>query len=185
MYLNQVINKKKYEKIVHHLRRHPMTFIPILGLFFVLMGVPVILYVIVVNLFPELLDSPTVYPMLVLGASVYFLSVYLFFYGYFIDYYLDLWIVTNDRIVDMEQHGLFRRTSTELDLFRIQDVSAHISGVFPTLFNYGDVTVKTASSNLDIVFRDVANPNGIRESLVHLADEDRKFHYAQEREESM
>ena len=177
MHLSQVIKQKPYEQIVHHLRRHPITFLPVIGLFLILLLVPAVLYFLVTSLFPVLLDGPILYPTAVLGSSLYYLSVYLFFYGQFIDYYLDLWIVTNDRIIDMEQHGLFRRTSTELDLFRIQDVTANITGVFGTLFDYGDVVIKTASSNLNIVFRNVPNPNQIREDLVHLADEDRRYHY--------
>lgn len=180
MHLSQVIKQKQYEQIIHHLRRHPLTFLPTLGLFLILASVPVILYLLITSLFPNILDGDILYPIAVLSGGVYYLSIYLFFYGQFIDYYLDLWIVTNDRIIDMEQHGLFRRTTTELDLFRIQDVSANIAGVFGTLFNYGDVTVKTASSNLNIVFRNVPNPNTIREDLIRLADEDRKYHYNQD-----
>ena len=49
-------------------------------------------------------------------------------------------------------------------------------GVFAPLFQYGNVTVTTASVNLNIVFRHVPRPNEIREALLQLADEDRKFH---------
>jgi len=185
MHLSQVIKQKPYEKIVYHLRRHPITFLPIALLFLVLMAVPVVVYFLINNIYPVLLAGPIMYPLTVLGGSVYFLSIYLFFYGHFIDYYLDLWIVTNDRIVDMEQLGLFRRTTTEVDLFRIQDVTANIRGVLPTLFNYGDVVIKTASSNLNIVFRNVHNPNGVREKLIQLADDDRKHHYAQDKKETL
>jgi membrane protein YdbS with pleckstrin-like domain len=182
MHLSQVIKQKSYEEIVFHLRRHPITFLPVIFLFLILLTVPLIIYFLISNLYPTLLDGAILYPLAVLGASIYFLSIYLFFYGQFIDYYLDLWIVTNDRIVDMEQLGLFRRTTTEVDLFRIQDVTANIKGVFPTIFDYGDVVIKTASANLNIVFRNVSNPNKIREELIRLADEDRAYHYRQDKE---
>ena len=102
--------------------------------------------------------------------------MYLFFFVRFIDYYLDLWIITNDRIVDIEQHNLFSRSVTELDLFRIQDVTADMHGFFATIFNYGNVLVKTASSNTHIIFYNVSQPNRIREHLIHLSEEDRKYH---------
>jgi membrane protein YdbS with pleckstrin-like domain len=174
MHLSQVIKQKPSEQITHHLRRHPITFLPIIGLFVLLLTVPIVLYFLIMNIYPNILSGEILYPIAILGASIYYLSVYLFFFGYFIDYYLDLWIVTTNRIIDMEQHGLFRRTSTELELFRIQDVSANITGIVGTLFNYGDVIVKTASSNLNIVFRDVPNPNKIREDLVHMSEKDRQ-----------
>ncbi len=162
------------------LRRHPITFIPIIALFLLLMLVPVALYFLTVSLYPDMVQGLIFYPLSVLIASVYYLSIYLFFYAMFIDYYLDLWIVTNDRIVDIEQNGLFSRTISELDLFRIQDVTTEVHGIFSTLFRYGDVHVKTASANINIIFRNIPDPNKVREALINLADEDRKFHYNQE-----
>ncbi len=176
MHLAELIHQKSYEKVIHRIRRHPLTFIPIVLLFLLLLLVPVILYMVIASIFPELLAGPRSYPLLVLLSSVYFLSMYLFFYVRFIDYYLDLWIITNDRIVDIEQHNLFSRSVTELDLFRIQDVTADMHGFFATIFNYGDVLVKTASSNTHIVFYNVAAPNHIREQLIQLSEADRKYH---------
>ncbi len=176
MHLAELIHQKSYEKVVHKIRRHPLTFIPIALLFIILLLVPVVLYWVIASIFPNLLTGPLSYPLLVLLSSVYFLSMYLLFFVRFIDYYLDLWIITNDRIVDIEQHNLFSRSVTELDLFRIQDVTAEMHGFFATIFNYGDVLVKTASSNTHIVFYNVAAPNRIREQLIQLSEEDRKYH---------
>lgn len=179
MHLAELIKQKPYEKIVYHLRRHPITFVPFILFFIFMLFVPYFLYLLVASLFPELLTHAIAYPLLVLFGSVYLLSIYLFFYVYFLDYYLDLWIVTNDRIIDVEQHGLFSRTTTELDLFHIQDVTVQMHGPIPTLFNYGNVHVKTASTNLDIVFYNVKAPNVIRENLIRLSDEDRSYHNKQ------
>ncbi|MBU2542123.1 PH domain-containing protein [Patescibacteria group bacterium] len=177
MLISHLIKQKSYEKIEFLLRRHPITFIPILSLFIVLLLVPVAMYFLINNLYPQLLTGEISYPLLVLFASIFYLSIYLFFYAQFIDFYLDIWIVTNDRIVDTEQFGLFSRTTSELDLYRIQDVSVNVSGFFPTIFKYGNVTVKTASSNSDIVFRNIPNPNQVRQGLIQLSEEDLKFHH--------
>ncbi len=179
MHLAEFIQQKSYEKVIHRVRRHPLTFIPIVFLFLILMLVPVVLYVVITFIFPEFLTGPMSYPLLILLSSVYLLSMYLLFYVRFIDYYLDLWIITNDRIIDIEQHNLFSRSVTELDLFRIQDVTAEMHGFFATIFNYGNVLVKTASSNTHIIFYNVSEPNHIREQLIHLSEEDRKYHAGQ------
>ncbi|MBI5222459.1 MAG: hypothetical protein HY980_03110, partial [Candidatus Magasanikbacteria bacterium] len=147
MQVAALIKQKPYEKIEYFLRRHPITFIPVLATFIILMLVPVALYFLFNNLFPSLLTGAISYPLLVLFASVFYLSVYLFFYGQFIDFYLDVWIVTNDRIVDIEQHGLFSRSISELDLYNIQDVTVEITGFFATMFKYGNLYVKTSSDN--------------------------------------
>lgn len=177
MQLSALIKQKSYEKIEFLLRRHPITFIPILILFIILMFVPYAVYFLLNNIYPQILFGNIMHPILVLGASIYFLSIYLFFYAKFIDFYLDIWIVTNDRIVDIEQHGLFSRTISELDLYRIQDVTVNVSGFFHTIFNFGDLAIKTASSNTHIVFYNISNPNQVREGLIRLSEEDLKYHH--------
>ena len=179
MAVADLIKQKSYEKIEYVLRRHPLTFVPIFVLFFVLMLVPVLVYFLIDNLYPNLFLLDTAFAIAILLGSVYYLSIYLFFYAQFIDYYLDIWVVTNDRIVDTEQKGLFSRSTTELDLFRIQDVTATTEGMFKTIFHYGDVSISTASNNSHIIFRDVLNPNEIREELIRLSHEDRIFHQNQ------
>lgn len=176
MHLSYFIRQKSYEHIEHMLRRHPITFVPIVLLFISLMFAPLVAYFIVNTMFPDFLKGPLSFPMLVLFGSFYYLSIYLFFYAHFIDYYLDLWVVTNDRIVDIEQKGLFNRMITELDLFRIQDVTTIVNGVFPTVFKYGDVIVATASSTDNIIFKNIPHPDKVRQELITLAEEDRKYH---------
>jgi len=178
MQIESVIKQKSYERIVFKLHRHPLTFIPIIALFLFMLLVPVVVYNLIDSLYPTLFVSGTpLYAFSVLLGSTYYLLSYVFFYVRFIDYYLDMWVVTNDRIVDIEQHGLFNRVITELDLFRIQDVTANVSGVFGTLFRFGDLVITTASANTHIVFKNIPRPNLIREELIQLADNDRQFHY--------
>ena len=178
MYLPQFIKQKSYEKIEYILHRHPITFVPVAALFIILLAVPVAVYFLINSLFPTILAHPLIYPPAVLAASVYYLSIYLFFYGEFIDFYLDLWIVTSDRIIDIEQHGLFSRIISEMDLYRTQDVTVNIKGFIPTIFNYGTVNVKTAAADVDIIFSNIPDPNKIRQALIHLAEQDRKYHHA-------
>lgn len=179
MVISRLIRQKSYEKIEYLLRRHPITFVPQFFLFLILMIVPLIVYFLINNLYPEIVnpyDDNIIYTILVLSASIYYLGVYLFFYFQFIDFYLDIWIVTNDRVLDVKQKGLFSRNISELDLYRIQDVTTTVDGLFPSLFKYGNLKIKTASNNKDIIFRNIPNPNEVREALIQLSDQDRKYH---------
>ena len=177
MKIDELIRQKSYEKIEHVLRRHPITFIPKIILFLVLLCIPAILYLLLTNMYPLIFDGPVIYPLAVMFTSVYLLSVYLFFFAQFIEFYLDVWIITNDRIIDVEQLGLISRSVSEVDLFRKQDVTSDVQGVVATFFNYGKVAIKTASVNVNIIAHDVSAPNKIREALIRLAHEDRKYHY--------
>lgn len=178
MLASHLIKQKIYETIKYFLRQHPLLFVPTIALFVVLFFVPIIIYFLISALFPDLLANSVIFATAVLAASIYYLSIYLFFFSQFIEFYLDIWVVTNDRIIDIEQQGLFARTISELDLYRIQDVTTEVHGLFATLFHYGNVIVKTASSNSHIVFRNVAHPNEIRQALIQLAEDDRKHHHA-------
>lgn len=176
MQISHLIKQKSYEKIEFVLRRHWLTFIPYIIQFLVLSVIPLVVGAMALNLYPDLFADSVWFAIGVVLGSIYYLSLILFFFAHFIDFYLDVWIVTNDRIIDMEQFGLFSRTISEVDLFQIQDVTTDVHGPLATLFNYGDVQVKTASLNNEIVFRAVHRPNKIRESLIRFADVDRKFH---------
>lgn len=176
MHVPELIKQKSYERVVYMLRRHPITFLPTVILFIINLFVPFLVYRLIFGLFPTIQNSPIATPLAMLFLSAYALGGIVLFFSFFIDYYLDLWIVTNDRIVDIEQFGLFARTISELDLYQIQDVTTEIHGILATIFQYGNVAVKTASSNTGIIFRNVPRPNHVREMLIKLSDEDRKHH---------
>ncbi len=183
MHLSTLIKQKQYEKVEYVLRRDGITFTPQLFLFLVLSTIPFIGYFFLSNYFPEMLNGSLSFPLLILFTSIFYFSIILFLYTEFILFYLDISIVTNDRIVEMEQLGLFSRTISELELFRIQDVTSEVNGFFPSLFHYGNVLVKTASENTNIIFHNIKNPEKIREDLIKLAHEDRKYHMATAAEE--
>jgi len=179
MLYKQVIKQKSYEKIVHLLRRHPITFVPKIMLFFILTGVGYEVFFLLNSLFPQLFLENITLAVLILLGTAYALSIVLFLYTAFVNYFLDMWFVTNDRVVDVLQAGLFHRTISETDLYRIQDVTSSSIGIFATIFNYGNVYIQTAASQERFTFYNVHNPHKIREELVHLAEEDRKYHTSQ------
>ena len=174
MNINRLIGIKPRERIEYMLRRHAVTFAPTLVMFAVLAAIPIVVYILSERLFPGIIIQQNWYALLVVMGTIYYLFLIIFFYTHFIDYYLALWIVTNDRIIDIEQQGIFSRVITELNLFQVEDVTTEIRGFMPTIFHYGEIKVKTASSNEDIIFHEVPYPNKVRERLLVLADENRK-----------
>lgn len=173
MKLSTFINQKSYEKIVLEIRRHPITLIPSIILFIIALLLPPILLAIDVAVTAiELAWSP----LYTLFLSTYYIIAIIFFYVHTMDFYLDVLIVTNDRLIDIDQHSLFSRTISEMDLFQVQDVSTDIKGVFPTMFNYGTVHIQNASLQTKFTITQARNPDKLREVILDLANEDRKFH---------
>lgn len=176
MHLNELIKQKPYEKIVHLIRRHWVTYIPTVLLFVVLALVPIAVSFILNQTSPALLTEPHSRAFFMLLFSVYELSVALFFYASFIMYYLDVLIITNDRLVQVQQRNLFSRSISELDLFKIQDSTSDVHGVVATVFGYGHLQIQTAGEQKNFSFAAVPQVHAIRRELMSLAEEDRKFH---------
>lgn len=176
MTLKTLIHQKDYEKIIYHLRRHPIIFLKDFMLFLGLAILPFAFYLFIANSFAGILENNLAQLVLVILGSIYYFSIILILFTQFVDYYLDNWIVTNDRILNIEQHALFGRTMSELDLYNIQDVTSEIKGILPTLFNYGEVHVQTAGEKTRFIFEHVSNPHEIRDRLLDLAEDDRRYH---------
>jgi len=82
------------------------------------------------------------------------------------DYYLDVWILTDKRVITVEQRNLFSRKESEFELSKIQEISVDINGFFPTLLDYGDIRARTASENPDFLFKQVGNPNSVKDAIM-------------------
>ena len=90
--------------------------------------------------------------------------------------YCPVWIVTNERIIDIEQRGLFRRTTSELHLAAIQDVTSDVHGILQIGLDYGDVFIQTAGETGRFNFKNIPHPEKIKQRVLQLVDEDRKRH---------
>jgi len=101
--------------------------------------------------------------------STFFIFIWLFGFLTWIDYYFDVWFITNERIVNIEQKGLFVRQISELDFSRVQDVTATVEGVIPTVLNFGDVHVQTAGEKERFVFRQVPDPSRVKDTIMRLS----------------
>ncbi|QQS20987.1 MAG: PH domain-containing protein [Candidatus Moraniibacteriota bacterium] len=121
-------------------------------------------------LFPELLAG--------IDTTLFFfientILVFLWLFGFlvWIDYYLDVWIITDRRIVNIEQNGLFVRHMSEVFLFRIQDATSEVGGFFPSILNFGDVYVQSAGERERFRFHKVPDPYGIKDTIMDMVQE--------------
>ena len=84
-------------------------------------------------------------------------------------YLLDVWIVTNERIVDSTQQGFFHRTISELHIHRIQDISVSIKGIIRTFFHFGDLQIQTAGEEERFNFSEIASPDVVKDKIMQIA----------------
>ncbi len=84
---------------------------------------------------------------------------------YLLVWRLNCYIITNQRIIDINQINLFRRIVAEVDLGNIQEAVYEISGPLETLFNFGTVKIKLATTQSMIGLEKISNPQEVRDIL--------------------
>ncbi|MDP1845337.1 MAG: PH domain-containing protein [Candidatus Moranbacteria bacterium] len=161
------------ENIILFLRRHWFVFL----MRILLVVASVISLIFVYFLFSAINSNfaeSEYHNLLLFGESLATLFVWNFFFILWLDYYLDAWIVTNERIINIEQRGFFNRDISELKLTKIQDVTSEIIGVIPTLLNYGNIYVQTAGEKERFTFCQIPNPNYVKNVIVELQEKERE-----------
>lgn len=83
-------------------------------------------------------------------------------------YYLNVQIITDERIVDINQKSLLSHQTSELNLDRFQDVTTEVVGPMANLFDYGVVRVQTAGEMKNFVFNNIPNPHKVAKIILEL-----------------
>ncbi len=105
-----------------------------------------------------------------IGAALWlgYWAIRLFFNWY--RYRHDIWVVTNQRLIDSFKAHPFNLRISTADLVNVQDMSVVKNGILATLLNFGDVICETASAE-SVSFRITGIPHP--ESLQLLIDRER------------
>lgn len=80
----------------------------------------------------------------------------------------DVLLVTNKRVIDVDQHGLWARVVAEVPLTHIQDVRWERAGFMETLFRMGTVRLLTSAATTQIVVPRIAHPERLQKLLQDL-----------------
>jgi hypothetical protein len=83
-------------------------------------------------------------------------------------------IVTDERCIDFEQHGWFRRSIKDVAHTNVDDVRVTVHGVADTLFRLGTITIDIDKGSAEIVLDHVSRPVIVQDMLEHFRQEARK-----------
>lgn len=163
-------NKKEDEKIIFLLRRHWFVLFRRMALWGILAAIPLAVIIFFRDIIDFIANDGFFYSLGVLFLSVYYLYVWLFVLNSFVDYFLDVWIVTNERIISIEQKQLFAREMAEQKLVKIQDVTSEMKGMLATFFNFGDIYIQTAGEKERFIFKQVYQPEETARKISSLVE---------------
>lgn len=104
--------------------------------------------------------------------------VFLFYYSLaisyalanFLDWYFDVYLVTNIRILHVDFRVFTGKFVAEAALANIEDVSTNIVGFLPSFFNYGNVLVQTAAEKTKFNLVALSNPSWFRDVITDLSN---------------
>lgn len=91
-----------------------------------------------------------------------------FLYSYML-WYFSIYIVTSQRIRQISQRGLFKKSVVDLGLDKIQSISYGVNGIRAGLMGYGTIVIQTAVG--DLVISMVKNSEKIYNDLQNLINE--------------
>lgn len=110
----------------------------------------------------------------VITLSIYYLSLVTWAFIQWLKYYLDVAMVTNERLVDVDQKALFKRSIAELNLSAVQDVTGRRTGPLETLFDFGDVVIQTAGERTNFLFHAIPHPHQVAQTIIDLQENSMK-----------
>lgn len=151
--------QEQNEVVVLFLRQHLITLIPWFFVGIVMMVIPMIFPLVTAMLHTASVVVPVGY--MVVGTLFWYVVTFGFLLSKFLYWFFNIFIVTNERIVDIDFINLLHKDIAETQLERVQDISYQTRGMLATVFNFGDVTIQTAGEKPNFVFERVPKPNEV------------------------
>lgn len=165
--VHKALNLDPDENVLIEVRRHWIIFLGHATALLFSAILPFVIFTIVKMFAPSFLDFVTIqgnnYALFTFLYSLWLLFLWVSFFVEWTKYYLDVWYVTEKRIIDIDQKSLFSREVSNLRFDRIQDVTVDTHGFWAILFGFGNIRVQTAAEDSTSFYMStVANPEALR-----------------------
>lgn len=104
------------------------------------------------------------------GLAAGFVLGMLLYLPSWLSWYYSVFIVTDQRFIQITQKGLFHRSVVDIGLNQIQMVNYEIAGLQETLLGYGTIMMQTYMG--DLVIHDVHHPAKTQKKLLKILREE-------------
>jgi hypothetical protein len=148
--------QEENEEVILFLRRHIITNIPWLIATLVLTALPILLTYMLQTINLSLTFLSTQFLFIVL--AFYYLIVLGYAFANFINWFYNIGIVTNKRVMDIDFANLSSLNVAATSITDIADVSYNQKGFAQQLYNYGDVILQTETKTQNFVFEKAPKP---------------------------
>jgi hypothetical protein len=111
---------------------------------------------------PSLINPDYVY--LFGGLAAGLIISLIIFLPFWISWYYSVFIVTDQRLIQITQKGFFNKSVVDIGLPQIQMVNYEVAGLQETLFGFGTIMMQTFVG--DLIIHDVHNPEKIQKKMI-------------------
>jgi len=167
-----MIKLAKDEKILFIARKHWFVFVKetIVLFFFLCVPLLIIFAFKFLNTKYDIKIHGDVITLFIFLSSIFLLFIWVSIFIVWTDYCLDILIITNIRIVEVEQKGFFSRELSTFRLEHIQDVTAEMNGIIQTFLTFGTIHIQTAGEDREFLMRGVSKPFELKNFISKLYD---------------
>ena len=158
------ISEQEDEEVVLLLRAHPIT-----NLKWILISMVMIIVPEVLTAVGAFADVPVKF--LVLGKLVWYLVILAYGLERFLNWYYSVFIVTNERVVDIDFVNLLTRIVSYANLNHIEEPTMTSGGFVQSIFRYGNIHIPTAAEISMIEARAVPYPERVISIISELSEE--------------
>lgn len=155
------------EKVVLFLRKHWITNVGWVLMTLILFAMPT-----VVSNFSLLDPIPGNFKFIFM--LIWYLISTAYFLESFFSWFFNVYIITDERIIDIDFYNLIYKEVSDANIDKIQDVTYKMGGAIRTMFNYGDVLMQTASEVPNFEFLAVPRPDQVAKVLQDLRMEEQQ-----------
>ena len=148
------------ERVLQVCRRHWIYLWPRIALFAVFAIVPVIVAGVLLGKAGHF-DG--------LAARVFWIAtvVYVVYWGVrsllaWYRYHNDIWVITNQRIIDSTKTTPFNLKLSTADLVNVQDMTVERNGILRTMLDYGDIVCQTAADVQEFRLPGIPDPRDVQ-----------------------
>lgn len=165
------------ENIIVGIRKHWLVFV--LEVFGIILGavLPVIFILPITNFAQRMLvglTSQQIGAVIMFFLATWLLFLFIIFFIILTNYYLDIVVVTNRRLIDIDQLNLFARDIASTPLENIEDVKIEVLGILATLFGFGNLHVQTAGEARELVIKGIRRPQRAKDIIMEAYEKNKK-----------
>lgn len=103
-----------------------------------------------------------------MAVVMWYLLVIAFVFEQFISWLFHVFIITDERVIDIDFYNMLHKVVSEAKIDNIEDVTYSHGGTFSTWFNYGTVNMQTAAEKREFEISCVPQPSRVAKILNEL-----------------